>query len=119
MILIVTGGREYIPTSAQLHLLKMLASEMGVTELVHGAARGVDMAVDAMFSKSLPHVKITSFPYKAEHGRAGGPIRNSQMAAYAKDKPSACVAFPGGRGTDDMVKKAKAAGIFVHDWRDF
>jgi hypothetical protein len=91
----------------------------GVTELVHGAARGVDITVAKMVERNLPHVKATAFPYPSEHGKAGGPIRNSEMVAYAKGKPAFCVAFPGGRGTNDMVAKVQRAGIELLDWRDF
>jgi len=119
VILIVTGGRDYFPTHAQLHSLKLIAQARGVTELVHGDARGVDRQVDSVFRLYLPDVTIKTFPYKAEHGRVGGPIRNSEMAAYAKGKPALCVAFPGGKGTADMVTKATRAGIEVLDWRDF
>lgn len=28
--------------------------------------------------------------------------------------PDGCVAFPGGRGTADMIEKAKAAGVTVY-----
>lgn len=44
-----------------------------------------------------------------KHGRAAGPIRNSQM--LVEGKPDLVVAFPGGVGTADMVKKAKRAKI--------
>src|SRR5690606_30354012 len=44
------------------------------------------------------------------HGRAAGPIRNQEMADAGADL---CIAFPGGRGTADMVRRARAAGIPV------
>lgn len=119
MILIVTGGRDYIPTRPQLHSLKLLIEARGVTELFHGDARGVDTAVAKMVERSLPHVRVISFPYDSTLGRAGGPIRNSQMAQTAKGKPAVCVAFPGGKGTADMVLKAQRAGIELLDWREF
>lgn len=46
-----------------------------------------------------------------KHGRAAGPIRNQRM--IDEGKPDLVVAFPGGRGTADMVKRAKAAGVEV------
>lgn len=119
MILIVTGGRDYTPTRPQLHSLKLMMEARGVTELAHGDALGVDRTVALMVGSEMLHVAVKRFPYKAEHGRAGGPIRNSEMAAYAKGKPAVCVAFPGGKGTADMVTKAQRAGIEVIDWRDF
>ncbi|HVM95122.1 MAG TPA: hypothetical protein VMT89_01980, partial [Candidatus Acidoferrales bacterium] len=45
------------------------------------------------------------------NGRAAGPIRNQQM--LTEGKPDLVVAFPGGRGTRDMVNKAKAANVAV------
>jgi UDP-N-acetylmuramoylalanine-D-glutamate ligase len=45
------------------------------------------------------------------HGKAAGPKRNRQMLDDAK--PDLVVAFPGGRGTDDMVNKAKSRGVPV------
>lgn len=46
-----------------------------------------------------------------QHGKAAGPIRNQQM--LDEGKPDIVVAFPGGRGTADMVRRAKKAGIEV------
>jgi hypothetical protein len=46
-------------------------------------------------------------------GRAAGPIRNGWMLAV--NAPiSGVVEFPGGRGTADMVRQARAAGITVY-----
>lgn len=46
-----------------------------------------------------------------KYGNAAGPIRNQQM--LDEGKPDLVVAFPGGRGTADMVNKARKAGIEV------
>ena len=40
-----------------------------------------------------------------------GPRRNARM--LAEGKPDLVVAFPGGRGTADMVSKARAAKVEV------
>jgi predicted Rossmann-fold nucleotide-binding protein len=45
------------------------------------------------------------------HGRAAGPIRNKQM--LDEGKPDLVVAFPGGKGTANMVKQAREAGVKV------
>jgi hypothetical protein len=42
-----------------------------------------------------------------KHGKAAGPIRNQEMI----DEADALAAFPGGRGTADCVRRAKAKGI--------
>ena len=44
------------------------------------------------------------------HGRAAGPIRNGEML---KDRPDLVVAFPGGKGTANMVTQATNAGIEI------
>jgi hypothetical protein len=46
-------------------------------------------------------------------GKAAGPIRNQRM--IDEGKPDLVIAFPGGRGTADMVSRAKKAGIPVQE----
>jgi len=46
-----------------------------------------------------------------ELGKSAGPKRNQRM--IDEGKPTHCLAMPGGRGTADMVSRAKAAGIPV------
>ena len=45
------------------------------------------------------------------YGRRAGPIRNQEM--IDEGKPDGVVAFPGGKGTADMVRRAEAAGLKV------
>lgn len=52
-----------------------------ITEIVSGCANGVDKNGEH-FASSY-HIPIKRFPYLSEHGKAGGPIRNKQMADYA------------------------------------
>ena len=44
------------------------------------------------------------------NGNGAGPRRNSLMLKLGADT---CVAFPGGRGTADMVRKARKAGLMI------
>lgn len=46
-----------------------------------------------------------------KYKRAAGAIRNQQM--LDEGKPDLVIAFPGGSGTADMVRRAKKAGIKV------
>lgn len=46
-----------------------------------------------------------------KHGKSAGSIRNQLM--LFEGKPDIVVAFPGGVGTADMVRKAKRAGVPV------
>lgn len=92
--LAVTGGRDHTPTPAELATFDALwttlqADSDGV--LVHGAATGVDTALDEHVSERWPNARIESFPADwRKHGRAAGPIRNASMLAHA----DALVAFP-------------------------
>lgn len=114
MRLIVAGGRGYCFTAADAARLDRLAVELRVTEIVHGCASGADLCAEKWAANRL--IPTTTFrPDWQRHGRAAGPIRNRAMAEYA----DALVAFPGGRGTADMVRQAKERGLTVHDWRQF
>jgi len=76
--------------------------------LIHGYATGVD----AQAAKWAKAAGIKTIGYMADwsrHGKAAGPIRNQRMIDTGK--PDLVVAFRGGRGTADMVRRAKIAGI--------
>jgi hypothetical protein len=45
------------------------------------------------------------------NGRAAGPIRNREM--LTQEEPDLVLAFPGGRGTSNMVRLANEAGVPV------
>lgn len=83
--------------------------------IIQGGAPGADR-----FAREWSHqrkCRYENFPadWKA-HGRAAGPIRNQQM--IDEGKPTKVIAFPGGRGTADMVRRARAAGIPVFEFLD-
>jgi hypothetical protein len=48
-----------------------------------------------------------------ELGKKAGPLRNQRM--LDEGKPDLVVAFPGGGGTKDMVRRAVKAGVSVHE----
>jgi hypothetical protein len=61
----------------------------------------------------MTHPDIVRFECKADwrkYGAAAGPIRNQRML---EGPPDIVVAFAGGKGTADMVQRARAAGIAV------
>jgi hypothetical protein len=78
--------------------------------IISGAARGADSAAADWSVLNLCPGK----EYPADwdtHGRAAGYIRNKQM--LKEGKPDLVVAFPGGKGTANMVKLARDAGVEV------
>ncbi len=78
--------------------------------IISGGARGVDTtAIDFAIVNWCPFVE-----FKADwknHGKSAGPIRNQAM--LDQSTPDLVVAFPGGKGTADMVSRANKAGIPV------
>jgi hypothetical protein len=105
MRVIVCGGRDYNDPD---HVFRVLTG-IGPTEVIEGGASGADAFAKAWALQRGVQIR-TVFADWQKHGRAAGPIRNGEML---KLNPDAVVAFPGGRGTADMVRQAKAAGIKV------
>jgi hypothetical protein len=63
---------------------------------------------------AINYVRTEVFPADwVRHGRAAGPVRNTRM--LNDGEPDLVIAFPGGHGTADMVKQARAAGIEVRE----
>ena len=116
MRLIVAGGRDYRLTVRDLSRLKELCERIGVTEIIHGAASGVD--TDAGRWGEANGYKVTPMPadWEAEGPvprAAQGNIRNRRMASVA----DAVVLFKGGSGTADMRKAALERNLRVYDFR--
>lgn len=107
--IIVTGGRRYHDT-ATIHRVLEEYHQTPPPTLVHGGAPGADSEA-AYVAAYLLEWPVEAHPADWQrHGRAAGPIRNQQMVATGADL---VIAFPGGRGTADMVRRARAAGIPV------
>lgn len=80
--------------------------------IIHGGARGADhLAHEWAVAHWCGFVEFIADWSK--HGPAAGPIRNQRM--IDEGKPDLVIAFPGGRGTADMVRRAKAAGLEVRE----
>ena len=110
MKIIVTGGRDYSGETNKFYLFFVLAKIRLLDEIIQGGATGAD-ELAREFAKQN-NIKCTTYHADwGNHGRAAGPIRNEQML---KENPDAVIlAFPGGRGTADCVKKAKALKMRV------
>lgn len=84
-----------------------------VDEVVSGGARGVDQL-------AVVWAKLNGVPYRVfkadwnEHGKAAGPIRNTEMSRHA----DALIAIWDGesRGTKDMIQQMEALGkpVFIY-----
>ena len=106
MRMIVCGGRDYADKEAITAELSMLPP---ATVIVHGGAQGADTLAGEV-AKALG-LTVEAHPADWQRwGRGAGPRRNAEMLALGADL---VLAFPGGRGTADMVRKARAAGVRV------
>jgi cephalosporin hydroxylase len=107
---LVCGGRAYKDRVKVYEVLDMAHAANPIGLLLHGGARGADALADE-WQKSRA---VRTRRYNADwlgQGRAAGVIRNQLM--LVDGKPDLVIAFPGGRGTADMIRRAKAAGVPV------
>lgn len=111
MRVLVCGGRDFIDSQFIYRTLDELSRSVQIDAIIEGDARGVDRIAGYWARRK----RIDNLKFKADwraHGKAAGPIRNQRM--IDDGKPGLVVAFPGGRGTGDMVTRAKRAGITVY-----
>lgn len=107
---LVCGGRDYTNEKMAFAILDAAHAANPIIEVIHGAATGADMLAAAWAAKR--GVPERAFPADWEtHGKAAGPIRNRQM--LDQGKPHIVIAFPGGRGTRNMIEQAEGANVPV------
>lgn len=111
MRLLICGGRDFDDFQMfDRWLRQVIADYEWPGAVISGMAPGADtMAADWAKQRGIT---VDAFPADWErHGRSAGPIRNQQM--LDEGKPDLVLAFPGGRGTSDMVARAKKTGVKV------
>lgn len=102
---LICGGRNFTDQAMFDDAMARLTGMWGCpSKIVHGAAQGADSMADT-WGKRM-HIAVVAVPAEwSTHGKAAGPIRNEEMLYL--HKPKRVIAFPGGVGTADMVKRAK------------
>ncbi len=86
-------------------------SNFVITEIVSGAAKGVDTIGEVIGNEF--NIPVVKFPAEWDkYGRSAGFIRNEQMAKYA----DALIAVWDGRsnGTKHMINTAKKLGLKIY-----
>lgn len=109
MKVLVCGGRYFNDDELLFDTLNKICDQTPITKIINGGANGADYLATVWAN----NYKIPYTVYPAnwdQHGYAAGPIRNSEML---KENPDLVVAFAGGKGTQDMINKAKKANIKV------
>lgn len=113
MKILVCGGRDYSDQRRLFRELDNLHKIERIDQVFEGGANGADaMARTWALTNDIP--VQTYFADWRTYGRGAGPIRNRQMLDENPDI-GLVVAFPGGRGTADMVALARRRGIEVRE----
>lgn len=111
MRVLVCGGRNYDEYETMATCLSaMQVTDGPFTVLIHGGARGADLLADTYARRhNIPVLRFDA-DWKA-HGRSAGPRRNKRM--LEEGKPDLVMAFPGSKGTANMIAQARQAGVRV------
>lgn len=110
MRVLVCGGRDFENKMFIFDYLDDFHSTRPIEVLIEGAAKGADELAGTW--ADMRGVQHLSFPANWNKYRAAaGPIRNKQM--LDEGKPDIVVAFPGGKGTANMVEQASSYGVPV------
>jgi hypothetical protein len=119
---IVCGSRDLTDADYVFRSLDVLRETMGLSHVIEGGQRRYngwveyepDGGADYWAMRWAKARGLTWDTVDAEWtklGKAAGPIRNAKMLAqYA---PDVVIAFPGGSGTSDMIRRAERARINV------
>lgn len=108
--ILVCGGRDYDDREQIFRVLDSAHLTNPVVLLIHGAAKGAD-TLAAEWARSRG-VHCDAYPVNWEiNGKGAGPIRNQRMLDVGK--PHLVIAFPGGKGTADMIGRAEACDVPV------
>lgn len=107
---LVCGGRDLQDELLVWNTLDAIHQRTPIALIIEGGARGADRFAYGWAIGAGLGVLTLEADWK-KHGKAAGPIRNQQMLAIGR--PDLVVAFKGGRGTADMVRRARATGVQV------
>lgn len=114
--ILVCGGRDYLDypkVNSVLDDIVQRANDPSEVVIIQGGAKGADfLAKVYAYCWGWGGLHCVEYPadWKA-YGKGAGAIRNQQM--LDEGKPDLVVAFPGGSGTADMIRRARKAGVEV------
>jgi hypothetical protein len=110
LVVLVCGGRTFDDWYGLCRYLDAMHKATPIGLLIHGAAPGADTLAETWAgSRGVPTRRFIA--YWHADGKAAGPMRNRRM--LLEGKPNLIVAFPGKKGTSDMMQQAREAGVRV------
>lgn len=115
MRILVCGGRDYADQARVDQILDRVLAERGISVIIHGGARGADSLAGRWAASRGIEVAVYPADWNT-HGKRAGPLRNQLM--LDDGRPDAVIAFAGGRGTADMIRRARAAGLPVWEIKE-
>jgi len=110
MRVLVCGSRDWTDYEAVKREIMRLPATLNL--VIHGCAVGADHIAGLVAFRS--GIKVASYPADwGKYGKWAGFVRNQQM--IDEGKPDLVLAFwkNKGRGTEDMIRKARKARIEV------
>lgn len=115
MRVLICGSRTWDDPLPISWVIRALKGGSRPSVIISGGARGADTL--AARSARRQGVELVEFPANWDtHGKAAGPIRNQQM--LDEGRPDVVWAFTddivNSKGTADMVRRARKAGIPVY-----
>lgn len=132
---IIAGGRNFKHGEKHYEWIEKILSKKLDIEFVDGNATGADEINKIMADRLLAGRKDfpadwddieTDKPCVVRYRSDGTPYnvlagynRNQEMAEYAsavEGEKGALILFPGGKGSADMLKRAKKHGLLIRQW---
>lgn len=112
-LVLCTGGRDYADHESVSRTLESLDPD----GILVGDAPGADKLVREWACYRGKHLRVF-YALWSIHGKSAGPRRNEDMVVSAVRLAAVgnsvqVVAFPGGRGTQDCVRRARKVGLEV------
>lgn len=113
MRVLICGGRTFCDYLFFVRKMREIEAKRGtLTTVIHGGARGTDWLAHLWANSPVGNREEISFPADWKSlGKKAGPLRNQRM--IDEGKPDIVVAFPGQKGTSDLVRRARKAKIEI------
>lgn len=108
MKVLVCGGRKYFDRDRIFAVLNALDEIRPIHAVIEGGATGADSIAGEWAKEHDRKLFVVKPDYEKHSPKVAPLIRNTDMLQLG---PELVVAFPGGNGTADMMKKTKAQGI--------
>lgn len=112
--ILVSGGRDFDEKEVIFSWLDKAFSFGGVEVIIEG---GCPTGADKIAREWAYRNSVPCYTYHANwnlHEKKAGPVRNGYMLSHSK--PTHVLGFAGNKGTADMIKKARKAGVETHTY---